>query len=270
MPTLPKAWAFVKRDFLQNASYRLNSVFQLLGVLFSCLTFFFFSRFIQDQQIETLAPYGGKYFPFALVGIAFYSFLGVGLQSLSDSINTAQTTGTLEALLVTPTGITTVIFSSTLFDFLFATVRVLVYFLFGALFFGVGLDQANLPAAIVVLALSTACFTAMGMLSAAFVMIFKRGNMAGWVFGGVSSILGGVIFPVASLPSWLQPVSQLLPITHSLEAMRLAMLMGANLLELWRPLGALVLFATFLLPAGVLAFSVAVRRAKRTGSLVQY
>ena len=73
-----------------------------------------------------------------------------------------------------------------------------------------------------------------------------------------------------SLPAWLQPASALLPITHALEAMRLAVLRGAGLADLWKPIGALAVFAAILLPIGVLAFSIAVRRAKRTGSLVQY
>ena len=270
MPTLRKVWAFVKRDFIQDASYRLNFIFSLVGIFFSCLTFFFLSRLFAGQQTQTLIPYGGEYFPFALVGIAFYSFLGVGLSSLADSISRAQTTGTLEALLVTPTGVTTIVFSSTLFSFLFAAVRVVVYFLFGALFFGVWLGQANLPVAFLVLALSTACFSSMGMISAAFVMVFKRGNPAGWVFGGVSTLFGGVLFPVAVLPVKLQPIAQFLPITHALEAMRLAMLKGAGLSQLAGELQALALFAGVLAPAGVFAFSIAIRRAKKTGSLVQY
>ena len=229
MATLVKIWAFVKRDFLQQVSYRLNFLISLAGILLSCLTFFFFSRLIQGQQIPSLAPYGGEYFPFALVGIAFYSFLGVGLQSLAESISRAQTTGTLEALLVTPTPVTVVIFASTIFSFLFAAARVVVYLLFGALFFGVGLGRANLPVALLVLGLSIATFTALGMLSAAWVMVFKKGSPPGWVFGGVSTLFGGVIFPVASLPGWLQPVSKALPITYSLEAMRMAVLQGAGL-----------------------------------------
>ena len=79
-----------------------------------------------------------------------------------------------------------------------------------------------------------------------------------------------MIFPVESLPGWLQPVSKLLPITYSLEAMRMALLQGAGLKELWRPIAALILFGAVLLPAGVLAFGLAIRRAKKTGSLVQY
>jgi ABC-2 type transport system permease protein len=110
----------------------------------------------------------------------------------------------------------------------------------------------------------------MGMISAAFVMVFKQGNPAGWVFGGVSSLLGGVLFPTSSLPDWLQRVSRILPLTHSLEAMRLTVLTGAGLKEVWLPIATLACFTAVLLPAGVFAFSLAVRRAKRTGSLIQY
>lgn len=270
MATLIKVWAFVKRDFLQNASYRLNFAVSLVGILLSCLTFFFLSKLIPAASVPTLAPYGGEYFPFALVGIAFYSFLGVGLQSLADSISRAQMTGTLEALLVTPTPVTVVILASTVFSFLFAAARVVLYLLFGALFFGVRLDRANLPAAALVFALSIASFTAIGMLSAAFVMVFKKGSPPGWVFGGVSTLFGGVIFPVESLPGWMQPASAVLPITYALEAMRRSVLMGAGLNEIRRELVLLALFAAVLLPAGVAAFRLAIRRAKRTGTLVQY
>ena len=270
MQTLRKVLAFVKRDFLQTASYRMNFAFSVLGIMFQCLTFFFFSRLLVGQNVATLQPYGGEYFPFVLIGLAFWSFLSVGLGALSDSISRSQTTGTLESLLVTPTAATIIIFSSTLFPFLFAAARVGAYLILGTLFFGVALGNANLPAALFILALSTACFTAMGMLSAAWVMVFKKGDPAGWIFGGVNTLLGGVLFPVKSLPAWLQPASALLPNTHALEAIRLAVLRGAGLADLWKPIGALAVFAAILLPIGVLAFSIAVRRAKRTGSLVQY
>jgi ABC-2 type transport system permease protein len=270
MMTLRKLWAFVVRDFVQTASYRFNFVVSLAGILLSSVSFFFLSRLIPGEQVPALAQYGGEYFPFALVGIAFYSFLGVGLQTLADSISRAQATGTLEALLVTPTPVTIVIFASTLFTFFFAAARVVVYLLFGTLLFGVDLSHANFPAALVVLGLSFATFIAIGMVSAAFVMVFKKGNPPGWVFGGVSTIFGGVIFPVESLPHWLQPASKALPITYALEAMRLAVLRGEGLGDLWRPIAALLGFAIVLLPAGVISFSLAIRRTKRTGTLVQY
>jgi len=269
VPILRKVRAFVRRDFLQMASYRTNFVFSVLGILFQSLTFFFFSRLVHPDTID-LAPYGGAYFPFALVGIAFYQFLAAGLGSLSDSISRAQTTGTLEALLVTPTSVTTIIFSSTIFAFSFAALRVLLYLLLGALAFDVSLAHANVPVAFLVLGLSTLNFLAIGMISASWVMVFKGGSPTGFVFGGVSALLSGVLFPRSVLYPWMRPLSVALPLTHSLEAMRGAVLMGKGLDELWPSVLALLVFAAILLPAGVAAFSLAVRRAKRTGSLIQY
>ena len=269
MPILRKVRAFVRRDFLQMASYRTNFVFSMLGILFSSLTFFFFSRLVSQDTID-LAPYGGAYFPFALVGIAFYQFLGAGLGSLSESISRAQTTGTLEALLVTPTSLTTIVFSSTIFGFVFAAVRVLVYLVLGALVFDVNFAHANVPMALFVLALSTVNFLAIGMLSASWVMIFKGGSPTGFVFGGISGLLSGVLFQRSVLYPWMRPLAAVLPLTHALEAMRGAVLMGKGFDELWPSILALLVFAAVLLPTGVAAFSLAVRRAKRTGSLVQY
>jgi ABC-2 type transport system permease protein len=266
MGTLSKIWAFVKRDFLQNVSYRLNFAVSIVGVLLSCLTFHFLSKLVPPTSVPMLSAYGGEYFPFVLIGIAFYSFLGVGLQSLADSISRAQMTGTLEALLVTPTSLTTVILASTVFSFLFAAGRVVMYLAFGALFFGVRLGQANLPAAAVVFALSITAFTAIGMLSAAFVMVFKKGSPPGWVFGGISTLFGGVIFPIELLPAWIRPVSRVLPITYALDGMRSTVLAGAGLGEVRREVAMLALFAALLLPVGVAAFSFAVRRTKRTGT----
>jgi ABC-2 type transport system permease protein len=268
--TLRKVWAFVRRDFLQMASYRTNFVFSMIGILFSSLTFYFFSLLFGGKPIAALAPYGGQYFPFALVGIAFYQFLGTGIGALSESIGRAQTTGTLEALLVTPTSLTTVIFSSTIFAFLFSAARVVVFLVVGVVVFGVDLSRANVPAALFVLGLSTVNFIAIGMLSASWIMVFKGGSPTGFVFGGVSGLLGGVLFPQSVMYPWMRPLAFALPITHALEAMRRSVLLGEGLADLWQPIAALVVFTVILLPAGVVAFSLAVKRAKRTGSLVQY
>ena len=205
-----------------------------------------------------------------LVGMAFYQFLGTGVGALSDSIRRAQTTGTLEALLVTPTPLPVVILASTIFPFLFSALRVVVYLVVGVAVFGVDLSHANVAAALFVLALSSVSFTAIGMLSASWIMIFKGGSPTGFVFGGISAMLGGVLFPQTVLYPWMRPLAVVLPLTHALEAMRGAVLMGEGPAELWPSILALLLFAAVLLPAGVAAFSLAVRRAKRTGSLVQY
>jgi len=72
---------------------------------------------------------------------------------------------------------------------------------------------------------------------------------------------------VSILPDWLQILAHLNPVTYALDAMRSALLDGANVLQIARPLSILLMFALILLPLSFGAFSWALRRTKITGTL---
>jgi ABC-2 type transport system permease protein len=115
--------------------------------------------------------------------------------------------------------------------------------------------------------LSLLAFSGLGILSASYLLLFKRGNPAKWFFLGISSVAGGMLFPVSILPDWLQFVARLNPVTHALEAMRASLLGGATIAALWRPLGVLLPFAAVLLPLSMSIFAWSLRRTKITGTL---
>ncbi|KUK94384.1 MAG: ABC-2 type transporter [Methanothrix harundinacea] len=158
---------------------------------------------------------------------------------------------------------------STLWNFIFASFRVLLYLMIGVLL-GVSLAGANVLGALIILGLTIVCFSSIGILSASFIMIFKRGDPINMLFMSTSELFGGVFFPITVLPTWLQTVSHLLPMTYSLNGMRHALLQGYSLRELAPDVGTLVLFSALLLPASLLAFRYAVRKAKMEGTLVHY
>ena len=265
-----KVLAFVKRDLHLELSYRFSFLLQFCGIFFSVFLFYYVARLLGEAASPYLAPYGGDYFSFVLIGIAFSGYFGVGLSSFATGIRQAQMTGTLEAMLVTPTRVSTIVLCSSLWSYLITTFRVLVYLALGALFLGVDLGQGNYPAALLILALSVVAFSSLGIIAASFVMVLKRGDPVTWLFNALSSLLGGVYYPVAILPGWLQRLSRLLPITYSLRAMRLALLKGYSLSALASDILALALFGLVLLPLSLLAFRYAVHRAKVDGSLTQY
>jgi ABC-2 type transport system permease protein len=145
--------------------------------------------------------------------------------------------------------------------------RVAVYLGWGSVLFGFPLHSANWLSVFVVLAATLLSFSGLGIFSSAYLLLFKRGNPAKWFFLGVSSIAGGMLYPVSILPRWLQMVAHLNPVTYALDAMRAALLEGAGLPAIARPLLILLLFAAALLPAAALTFSWALRRTKITGTL---
>jgi len=82
--------------------------------------------------------------------------------------------------------------------------------------------------------------------------------------------MGGVLYPVSILPSWLEPYAYLLPITHALEAMRQILLNGATLQNVIHEAQILLIFTVLLLPLGLSAFGYGLKIARKEGSLVHY
>jgi ABC-2 type transport system permease protein len=270
MNFLRKCAAFIRKDFLIDISYRVAFFGQLVFVIFLVAAFYFFGRMLEGVRVESLQPYGGKYFPFVLVGVAFSSYLGVAVRSFADTIRSAQVLGTLEALLNTPTPPGQIIIMSALYDFLSTSLRVVFTLLAGWLFFDVSFQGANWAGALLVLLLCIVSFSTLGIFSAAVVLIFKKADPSSWLVQGFSYLLGGVYYPVAVLPGWGQTLANVLPITHALQAMRMLLLKGATLAEVSNSLLWLGAFCLAAGPLSIWMFLLALRRVRRNGSLSHF
>ena len=268
--SLAKPFAFLKRDFLQAISYRFGFLLQVSSIFISTLMFFFLSRLVGHGIAGQLAPYGGDYFAFVLIGIALTDYLSVSLGGFAGEIRNAQLLGTLEAMLATPTSVPAILFSSSLYSYCFTSLRVLLYLATGIALFGLKLHVGSLPALGAIMILTIFSFSGIGLISAAFIIVFKQGSPISWLVGTTSGLLGGVLYPVAVLPDWLQPFSSLLPVTHALEAMRQVLLNNATLASVHSQLLILAAFAALLLPLGLAVFGYGLRLAKQEGSLIHY
>lgn len=264
---LYRVWAVAGKEMRLALSYRLSFVMSIFSAFLGAAVFYFLSRMIGSSAASALSSYGGNYFPFVIVGIAFQSYLNLSMDSMAGSIRNEQMLGTLEAVIATPTSLTVFAAGSALWQFAFATYRVLVYFVFGALFFGLDLSGMNLLTSITVLVVSVSAFAGMGVIAGSFILVYKQGNPVRWLYGSAATLLSGIYYPVSILPGWLQPVSWLFPITHSLEAMRQAVINGATLGEISTQLLVLLGFTAVCIPLAILSFRWALRRIRRDGTI---
>jgi ABC-2 type transport system permease protein len=261
-----KAYAFLRRDFFIEASYRLNFLLSLASVVFAVAIFYFMGKIVDPAAVQDTAD---DYFSFVLVGIALAMYLRTGLGSFAESVREEQLMGTLEAMMSTPTSLTTIILSSSIWRFLFTSVSVLAFLVVGA-FFGVSFAGANILAALLLLVLTIASYAALGIVSASFIIVFKRGDPINWAVSSLSILLGGVFYPVSVLPGWLRFISYLLPMTWSLEGIRGALLKAEGFSSLWQEFLALGIITAVLLPLSLVLFRFAVQYARRNGTLVKY
>jgi ABC-2 type transport system permease protein len=259
-------WAFLVRDAIMSVSYQLNFAFQVLGLFFTVFSLYFMSKLIGQQPL--VAKYGG-YLAFSVLGVSMTSFFSVGFTSFSNAIRNEQMMGTLEAVLMTPARLAFVIVSSSVWNFLWATMSAIITISAAGLLFHIRL-QGNIPGAFLLLAMTTVSFACLGIISASFIMVFKRGDPLSYLVSTISLLLGGVLIPIDVLPGWLRTVSYLLPITHGLNGLREILLRGRPFMETLPQLGALAVFAAIGIPVSLFCFHKAVNIARREGSLLHY
>jgi ABC-2 type transport system permease protein len=264
------AWAFFHRDASVALSYRIAFLMQFVGNLGVVALLYFVGKTLGPRGLPELALYGGSFLAYALIGVALADCVFISLASFATQIREAQTTGTLEATLICPVSLSTILIYSSLWNYFLSAVRFTFYLTVGVLVFGVHLGQADLFAALTIFLLTVLSFMGVGILWAAVVLLVKRGESLMMVAGYVVVISTGIFFPVSMLPPWLQKVSAIIPLTPALDAMRSALLNGSSIVQLAPLLLKMVGFAVVLMSVGILGFTAAVNLARKTGSLTQY
>jgi len=267
---IEKMYAFIKRGFVIMVSYKLNFALTLAAMVTQALSFYFIGTLFGSAVSSYLAPYGGNYTNFVIWGIAFQGFIVSSLTSFSGEIRREQLMGTLELVLLSPTRLITILFCSSVWNYLFASIYALATIVIAAAFLGLELVSANIVTAGLMLALTVLSTMGIGMISAGVILVTKVGDPIAWVFTTLTILLSGVYYPVGVLPQGLQSVSEALPLTHGLEGMRLALMSGAGLNVLIDKLAILLAFTLITWTLGYLVFYLSFRKARADGSLAQY
>ncbi len=261
-------WAAFRRDVKIALTYRLAFVLRFLSTLFQVAVFYFISKLVTGSP-PGLDQYNGNYFAYALVGLAFWRLFGISLSGYAGAITEAQQMGTLEAQALLPTPLPVLIFGANLWPYLYAFGETLTYLLLGMLL-GAPLAGANPLAALLIALLASLAISGLGLMGAAMILVFKRGNAVSWVVEAAAGLLAGAYFPPELLPPPLQKLSWLLPHTYALTGLRGALLNGDSWSQLAPAMLALLAFVIVLLPAGVISLRWALGRAQIKGNLAQY
>lgn len=270
MMMLRKAWAFIVRDYRIESGYKASFFTRIIESGMLLVLFYFLAELIPMGRSADLGRYGDRYFPYVIIGMAFARYFDLILRMFSESVRTAQVTGCLEAMLSSQTGPVPLVLMSSLYSLIAGGVQLLFILIAGAFAFGVDFRHMNIPATLLALVLSISLFVAFGVLSATAVVWLKKGDPVTWILGGFGSILGGAYFPLDVMPAWMQKLSLLIPVTYSLDALRLTMLRGQSVFVAAKPLAMLTAMTAILLPASLCLFAAAIRRGRREGTLMEY
>lgn len=161
--------------------------------------------------------------------------------------------GTLEQILVTPVPSSILILG-----------KILPFAMFGLVDFGLALFVGSyvfdmpLRGDFVVLFGATILYLmttlGMGLLISTLSGSQQQAFMGGFLFMLPAALLSGIMTPIHSMPSWLQPFTMLNPLRHYAEVLRGVLLRGAGLAELHTQLIVLAVMGVFVFTFATLRF----------------
>lgn len=252
-----------------NLSYRVRMAYTLVGVVVSVVPLFFVAGAVQPVMADAIATEGGQAFGFLLVGLSGVAMLSVSILALPRAIGGGVGSGTLEALMATPTTLPRLFVGMSAYELAFALVRTLLTLGVGWIL-GANLQAGGLLAGVAILVLIAVVHYPIALIGSALVLAFRTSGPLPQGIMLVSTLLGGAYYPTHVIPSWLESVSAVVPLTYGLRAMRGVLLEGDPLLSVVPDLAVLVGFGVVLTAAGVVSMRAALRYARRNGTLSQY
>ncbi|MBO8172104.1 MAG: ABC transporter permease [Bacillaceae bacterium] len=191
---------------------------------------------MEQKPVESL---GLQYIDFLVPGIVAMMIMSNNLNGVAGQIAAWRERGILRRMQSTPLRASTFISAQITARLLLNGFQAVIVLLIGFLFFDTQVRGSWLLLLLFVI-LGTLTFIAMGFIIAG---LARTPESAGPIAGMISFpmlFLGGVFFPISSMPSFLQAMVKTLPISHLSTALRQVMNVGADLVALWPQ--ALVLF----------------------------
>ncbi len=196
------------------------------------------------QQFETVSSGDPEldYTDFLLTGMIALSIAQGGLFGMVDLVDMRRK-GLIKRLRMTPAKMGIFGLSDMIMRLLFSIIQITLLSIIGVFLFGANLF-INFPSLLLVFLMGALAFNAIGY----FISSFSNTNEA---YMGVANIVSflmmfvsGIFFPIETMPEWLQPISNILPLTYFADGLRDSMVYNTPILSspLWLGFGNMLLW----------------------------
>jgi len=227
-------------------------------VISSFFTMFFFvilSEYIGNPEV-TVA--------FVVIGNAVQSMAAATLFSVAEAPGVEKHTGTLGALIQSPSSLFNIFLGMAAFGIFTSAVSILMSFSYAAFIFGISFASCNFLSVGVILVLTCLSLTGFGMLLGSVGIRLRTASIIANIFAYIGLLISGVNFPVSYLPEWAQVASYSMPLTYAVEAVREAV-NGAGLAELYRPVGMMILLGAVFITIAWFSFRYFEKASRKSG-----
>jgi ABC-2 type transport system permease protein len=263
---LTLAGAFLRKDATEEFSYPLALLLTELGLFVPMIAYLFVGDLVGSSDVI-----GGDYFTYAAIGISVTVMLGSALMGFGYALQQSQTRGQFETLLVEPVPWLFLPVTMNAWKTVLGTVNgILVLTVAGIL--GANFIMGGLPQLAILILLGITAETGIGILAASLMVVAKRAQPVLTLYGLAASLLGGALFSVDQLPSWIRWASYLVPRTYVINASRTLLMEdpGTFVISFQTAVVVLSIFTIIVLPLGLWLLWRSMQYARREGILAGY
>jgi len=254
--------------------------FEMLDLLIALFSWYFFALTFGGRS-ELLAPYGGDFISYLILGIVFNRYLGYNIGQIYCIIQSiyapmhgtgVQKLSFADHLVLFNVSLSKWVAARIIWDYLMISIRAMIYIIIG---FGLGMKSAtfiNYPGFVLVFILGLIATIGIGLISASMywiIGVYRGREPIQWFIHTFSGLVSGVYFPPEILPEWLYKIGLLFPQTYALRALRLALVSGYPLEKLLPDISILTIQCIFLLPLGIMCIRYSLELARRKGTLIK-
>ena len=204
--------------------------------------------------VDQIYAYGGgdtRFIDYFAPGVICFAIMMVTTMITIILFVNERRNGTLQRLLVSPARESEIVVGYALAFAVIGIIQSIVVLIAAILLFDISI-VGNIFLALVVLLLLAFGHQGLGILLSAG----ARNELQAVQFIPLvlfpSILLAGLFWPVESIPSYLQPLSYIIPLRYGIDAERSIMLRGWGIGEIWVDIVVLVFFALLTLSASVL------------------
>ena len=203
---------------------------------------------------------------FYVIGNAMQIAAISGIYGVTMSIGGDRWNGTLPYLFGTPANRLVLFLGRASLHIADGLVGVVIGFTWGVLLLGLDLSKTDLPALALTILITTFSTSGLGLLMGCLGLITTNVMVVNNSVYFLLLLFSGANIPIASLPALMQRVSEVLPLTHGIQAAR-ALIAGASLAQVAPLLQREFLIGVGYALLGFLMFRWFERQAKKRGTL---
>ena len=204
--------------------------------------------------IDQVYAYGGgetRFIDYFAPGVVSFAIMMVTTMITIILFVNERRNGTLQRLLVSPASESEIVVGYALAFAVIGIIQSIVVLMAAILFFDITI-VGNIFLALVVILLLAFGHQGLGILLSAGAKNELQAIQFIPLILFPSILLAGLFWPIESIPSYLQPLSYVIPLRYGIDAERSIMLRGWGIGEIWVDILVLILFAVLTLSASVL------------------